>query len=459
MPLSKALVLGRRPLRLDIAIVVLLWGLGVVASALSSSILASQGRHRPRIPRHYRHHHHHHRHLHTKPKTHSVARTRSAAPISSPKSNSNAVKIPPVLVKVGERVLVHNILLGTVMFIGKTKFAKGTWIGIAIDEAKGKNDGSVKGHRYFQCEKKHGLFTKPENVIRYSQGKPVALSSTSKSKKDKGVDLLSITGKGGQEVPIQNLKDLKTKYLQDLDQKMYSLMHSSVSTKKTAAKDSFDDAVNTAVMKERKSMLDAQAAKVQAKNGNKISASKEGGNDPAAPGRLEGVAKPLFSGQQLAYPSSSVPQALSQVPNPPTLPALYPQELQAPLPGIFLQISSSQTSLKYDKYLDNTNVNLATIKKNNMAKYTLKDLEASGMNKVFDGVDTSGLPDQLVHPSLSHDTKGGRPPEVGNKNIGHLNDLDDVFVRMLDHNSHGKDILFTKSDIKTVHHVDPSGDY
>ena len=94
-----------------------------------------------------------------------------------------------------------------------------------------------------------------------------------------------------------------------------------------------------------------------------------------------------------------------------------------------------------------------------MAQYTLKNLEASGMNKVFDGVDTSGLPDQLVHPSLSHNTKGGRLPEVGNKQVGNLNDLDDVFVRMLDHNSHGKDILFTKSDIKTAHHGDPSGDY
>ena len=83
------------------------------------------------------------------------------------------------------------------MFIGKTHFAKGTWIGVAIDEARGKNDGSVKGHRYFQCEKKHGLFTKPENVIRFSQGKPVASSSTSKSNKVKSIDLLSITGKGG----------------------------------------------------------------------------------------------------------------------------------------------------------------------------------------------------------------------------------------------------------------------
>eukprot|EP00944_MAST-04C_sp_MAST-4C-sp1_P007152 g7152.t1 len=331
------------------------------------------------------------------------------------------------------------------MFIGKTHFAKGTWIGVAIDEARGKNDGSVKGHRYFQCEKKHGLFTKPENVIRFSQGKPVASSSTSKSNKVKSIDLLSITGKGGQQVPIENLKDLKTKYLHDLDKQMYSLMHSSVPTKKSRAKDSFDDAVNTAVMKERKNMLDVQAAKAQTNTGNIVGASKKRENNLGAAVPPEGIAKPSFSGQQLAYPSSPVPQALSQ-------PAFYPQELQVPLPGTFLQMSSSATFLKYDKYLDSTDVDLAKIKHDNLAEYSLKDLEASGMNKVFDGVDTSGLPDQLVHPRESHNTDGGNVQEVKNKNSAHLNDLDDVFVRMLDHNTHGKDTPFTK-------HFDHSGDY
>ena len=83
------------------------------------------------------------------------------------------------------------------------------------------------------------------------------------------IDLLSITGKGGQQVPIENLKDLKTKYLQDLDKQMYSLMHSSVPTKKSTPKDSFDNAVNTAVMKERKNMLEVQAAKANMNSGNK----------------------------------------------------------------------------------------------------------------------------------------------------------------------------------------------
>ena len=124
-----------------------------------------------------------------------------------------------------------------------------------------------------------------------------------------------------------------------------------------------------------------------------------------------------------------------------------------PLPGIFLQMSSSATFLKYNKYLDSTDVDLAKIKHNNLAEYTLKDLEASGMNKVFDGVDTSGLPDQLIHPRESQNTNGGSVQEVERKNSRHLNDLDDVFVRMLDHNTHGKDKPFTKIDIATSYHL------
>jgi len=38
------------------------------------------------------------------------------------------------------------------------------WIGIALDEPTGKNDGSVKGERYFQCEKNRGIFVRADRV-------------------------------------------------------------------------------------------------------------------------------------------------------------------------------------------------------------------------------------------------------------------------------------------------------
>ena len=33
----------------------------------------------------------------------------------------------------------------------------GTWIGLELDEAQGKNDGDVRGYRYFSCPPNHGL--------------------------------------------------------------------------------------------------------------------------------------------------------------------------------------------------------------------------------------------------------------------------------------------------------------
>lgn len=55
---------------------------------------------------------------------------------------------------------------GYVQFIGSTQFAPGQWAGIVLDEPIGKNDGSVAGVRYFQCEDGRGIFTRPSKLSK-----------------------------------------------------------------------------------------------------------------------------------------------------------------------------------------------------------------------------------------------------------------------------------------------------
>ena len=54
---------------------------------------------------------------------------------------------------------------GEVKFVGKCEtLPKGWWIGIQFDEPVGKNDGTAKGKRYFECPDGYGSFQRPVNV-------------------------------------------------------------------------------------------------------------------------------------------------------------------------------------------------------------------------------------------------------------------------------------------------------
>lgn len=53
---------------------------------------------------------------------------------------------------------------GTVSYTGLVPEIPGigAWVGVTLDEPTGKNDGSVKGKRYFECGSNCGVFVRPE---------------------------------------------------------------------------------------------------------------------------------------------------------------------------------------------------------------------------------------------------------------------------------------------------------
>ncbi|XP_042867886.1 dynactin subunit 1-like isoform X7 [Penaeus japonicus] len=69
-------------------------------------------------------------------------------------------------IRVGQRVEVNGKdSLGTVAFVGSTHFSQGKWVGVILDEKKGKNNGSVQGKSYFQCDDGYGIFVRQSQLV------------------------------------------------------------------------------------------------------------------------------------------------------------------------------------------------------------------------------------------------------------------------------------------------------
>uniref|UniRef100_A0A672LMP1 Dynactin subunit 1 n=1 Tax=Sinocyclocheilus grahami TaxID=75366 RepID=A0A672LMP1_SINGR len=74
-------------------------------------------------------------------------------------------------VKVGSLVeVIGKGHRGTVAYIGNTLFASGKWVGVILDEPKGKNDGTVQGKRYFTCQENHGIFVRQSQIQLVEDG-------------------------------------------------------------------------------------------------------------------------------------------------------------------------------------------------------------------------------------------------------------------------------------------------
>uniref|UniRef100_A0A2R9ANY1 Dynactin subunit 1 n=1 Tax=Pan paniscus TaxID=9597 RepID=A0A2R9ANY1_PANPA len=103
--------------------------------------------------------------------------------------------------RVGSRVeVIGKGHRGTVAYVGATLFATGKWVGVILDEAKGKNDGTVQGRKYFTCDEGHGIFVRQSQIQVFEDGADTTSpetpdSSASKVLKREGTDTTAKTSK------------------------------------------------------------------------------------------------------------------------------------------------------------------------------------------------------------------------------------------------------------------------
>ncbi|KAJ4989311.1 CAP-Gly domain-containing protein [Stagonosporopsis vannaccii] len=82
--------------------------------------------------------------------------------------------------KVGQRIETNTHRTGIVKYVGQIHVADGAWLGIDLQEPTGKNDGSVRGERYFDCPPQHGLFVKETDILQILS-QPGATAAASKA--------------------------------------------------------------------------------------------------------------------------------------------------------------------------------------------------------------------------------------------------------------------------------------
>ncbi|XP_034231656.1 dynactin subunit 1 isoform X2 [Thrips palmi] len=84
--------------------------------------------------------------------------------------------------KVGQKVLVQDRGNGTIAYVGSTLFAAGKWFGVILEEAKGKNNGTVQGKEYFKCGENFGAFVRQTQLqLLDDSGNPIPSDSARSS--------------------------------------------------------------------------------------------------------------------------------------------------------------------------------------------------------------------------------------------------------------------------------------
>ncbi|XP_051508098.1 dynactin subunit 1 isoform X1 [Myxocyprinus asiaticus] len=97
-------------------------------------------------------------------KRYTYSRTTTTSSRMSSDGGGRPVKVGSLIEVIGKG---HR---GTVAYIGNTLFALGKWVGVILEEPKGKNDGTVQGKRYFTCQENHGIFVRQSQIQLVEDG-------------------------------------------------------------------------------------------------------------------------------------------------------------------------------------------------------------------------------------------------------------------------------------------------
>lgn len=166
-------------------------------------------------------------------------------------------------IKVGARVeLTGKELFGTIAYVGMTSFAVGKWVGVVLDEPKGKNSGSIKGQQYFQCDENCGMFVRPTQlrvVTPAPENAPGSGSSGSATPTPQPTKARLSGSRTSLSSSRQSLLGSRTQLTTSLSERTSS--NSSLATRKSLAPQSSKDKDATSTGQEAGATASATASK------------------------------------------------------------------------------------------------------------------------------------------------------------------------------------------------------
>ena len=109
---------------------------------------------------------------------------------------------------VGDRVVWQGNT-GVIKFIGPADFAGGEWYGLELDEAVGKNDGTVEGKSYFECEDGKGIFVRKSHLRKESSRLASLRAKRSAALKKKDEIVGSSPGAEGKDTEAEASPEVK----------------------------------------------------------------------------------------------------------------------------------------------------------------------------------------------------------------------------------------------------------